>query len=649
MARSIDYSLKLATGEAARELKRLADGAEDVADELDDVETAGRAVARALERTADDIEADLKSAERAAEALGEALGPELAGKLGNNGVDGVVADLKRLGLTYDEIEADADELARAVAKLDTVGANNARGLNVKMAEVADNTGKASDATRSFVGNAVGELPAAAGAFGPVSEAASQLTEGLLEGEISAKNLASALGPIALVGLATTKVIGYFQQVGKTKAWESDQVEAYAEALGETADGAAAVAAALRDAEKVELNLGNAFGRIDIAPALAAAGVSLAQFSEAVAGGEAGVERLAEALAAAGVEDAGVILSAATQQSRLFGEAQERAAIVSAVFGDEAATAAGKARDLTGAIDANREAAEEQNAELETSIGLLEEAADAILEQIDAQRAAADAGYELRDATEEAADAIGDANELTAFGAANADELADAYDRAREAAAGVADAEVRVAEETATANGETLTATGRQDIWNKSMLGAATTAAGPLRRSILDYIGSVNGIPPEKLTEIEAALDRGDIDYAETELGRVSRTRRAAVEADANTGAAERELNELARRRVADIVANIITTTIGYRKLPGTATGTSSAAKGPTLVGETGPEIVEFAGGERVRSNIDSRALLGAGAPVTIVEGDTYVTLPAGTDPTRVVRSDRQWQRRNGPR
>ena len=52
-------------------------------------------------------------------------------------------------------------------------------------------------------------------------------------------------------------------------------------------------------------------------------------------------------------------------------------------------------------------------------------------------------------------------------------------------------------------------------------------------------------------------------------------------------------------------------------IPGFATGTMSAPRGLALVGEQGPELVKFRGGERVWSNRDSAGMMG-GAQVQIV-------------------------------
>lgn len=57
-------------------------------------------------------------------------------------------------------------------------------------------------------------------------------------------------------------------------------------------------------------------------------------------------------------------------------------------------------------------------------------------------------------------------------------------------------------------------------------------------------------------------------------------------------------------------------------IPGFASGTESAPRGLAMVGESGPELVSFRGGERVFSNAQSRAMLSGGG----AGGNVYVTV-----------------------
>lgn len=84
-------------------------------------------------------------------------------------------------------------------------------------------------------------------------------------------------------------------------------------------------------------------------------------------------------------------------------------------------------------------------------------------------------------------------------------------------------------------------------------------------------------------------------------------------------------------------------------LPFFANGTESAPRGLAVVGERGPELVAFKGGERVWSNADSMRLAGVG---TATAGTTIIVHVNGTGTPRdgqaVVDALRTYERRNGP-
>lgn len=58
-----------------------------------------------------------------------------------------------------------------------------------------------------------------------------------------------------------------------------------------------------------------------------------------------------------------------------------------------------------------------------------------------------------------------------------------------------------------------------------------------------------------------------------------------------------------------------------KSVPGYAVGTSSAARGLALVGERGPELVAFGGGERVFTNSQSRGMMGGGRTTNVFQGN----------------------------
>jgi hypothetical protein len=186
-------------------------------------------------------------------------------------------------------------------------------------------------------------------------------------------------------------------------------------------------------------------------------------------------------------------------------------------------------------------------------------ADALFATIDARRAAADAQFAANDATRDFGEAVASYLTMVAEGEATMSELAAAQEEVVSSASNAADAAQRLAEEQAASNGAALSAAQAGDIWRDSMIEQAG-AAGALSGPILDYVATVEGIPPEKLTEIKAMVAAGDLEGAKAALDAASETRTAQIAAEAQVAAATADLNAVASaQRVADIVAQAWTT------------------------------------------------------------------------------------------
>jgi hypothetical protein len=251
---------------------------------------------------------------------------------------------------------------------------------------------------------------------------------------------------------------------------------------------------------------------------------------------------------------------------------------------------------------------------EANEAMLEQAA-ILQEQIDAQRAAADSAFAFRDAEDDLVEKITGANEAMKEADGDLRKVRAVLDDVAQSSGDVADAAVRIWEEQSKANGTTLTATQKQDLWNRSMVQSASTLDGPMRDAVLDYIANVNGIPPEKLSEIKALLDDGKVAEAEAALNGVSRTRDTAVKAEALTAQAEIDLEHLARTRNARINAQVVasggTGYGGEGAVRARAAGGPVSAGKPYLVGEEGPELMV------------------PGSNGTVIPNDKLSTTPAG--------------------
>jgi hypothetical protein len=256
---------------------------------------------------------------------------------------------------------------------------------------------------------------------------------------------------------------------------------------------------------------------------------------------------------------------------------EMVELLNTLFGEQVVST----EDVTEATDDFTEA-------ISDSIDAQLEALEAQEAVTNARRAAADATFAVHEAERQFADQIATTTEQLGLSKEELEEqgitlldLRASLEATATEAAAVADAEVRVAQETATANGEVLSAKEAQQLWNQSMLDSANALDGPMRQAVLDYIANVNGIPPEKLTEILPFLDDGSLAAAEAQLAFLTRQRFARV--DVVTGG-----------------------------VPRYARGTSNHPGGPAIVGEQGAELVDLPAGSRVHTASQTRSMLNGG-------------------------------------
>jgi hypothetical protein len=290
-------------------------------------------------------------------------------------------------------------------------------------------------------------------------------------------------------------------------------------------------------------------------------LTLEQFSALVEGGEPKIQAWATAAREAGVdvEAVGLSVLAARDQHLKLEEAQVAAAASQAFFGATAGVTEGQLTSFNSAIghmveviDTVKEAQDEAKAAVEAANEKMLEQAGILREQVDAQRAAADSTFALRDAEDDLAEKVAGANDEMKEADGDLRKVREVLDDVALSAGDVADSTVRVWEEQAKANGTTITAKEKQDLWNASMITNASTLNGPMRDAVLNYAAQVNGIPPEKVSEIKALLDEGKVAEAEAALNGASRTRPALVQAEALTADAEAAINHVARNRTMQI-------------------------------------------------------------------------------------------------
>lgn len=257
---------------------------------------------------------------------------------------------------------------------------------------------------------------------------------------------------------------------------------------------------------------------------------------------------------------------------------------------ESATEGAERLDLLKtAQDDAREAAEEHITALEEEAALAEEMAG---------------GFQsLADVNRDLADAQREQNRLAKDADATAQDRVDNALR-------IAELQVDQFEAMKQAAGATATATEKLDAQNKALLAQAETLKGPARTELLNYIATLNGIPPKRLSEIEALIDEGKLEEAERKIKRVSQNRKATVVYDADTTEAD-----AARDRLDDDINAVVNIGMGQFRLPNGVIVREQGGYVPqtslSLVGEKGPEMVALPGGSRVYSAAQTRQMLSA--------------------------------------
>lgn len=276
----------------------------------------------------------------------------------------------------DQARADLDKLETAIRdlndtkvapKVDTSGIDRYR----------SETGKAQDATHSFVGNAVSELPGVSDAFGPLGEAASQLTEGIAAGEVALGNLAGAAVVIAPIVIGMKGLADHAKKLAEVKAFREETVrgwaKAYRAAAGDVDKFTDALGDAAEQAGKIEVSLGNMIGLRDFTDDIANAGLTADQFFQLVADGEDAIKAWGTASKNAGV-DVGAVdgaVLAATASIEPYNDAIEAGKVQQRLFGEKAGDAADGAKDVgaesknaTGKVDGFKSALDRANDELD---------------------------------------------------------------------------------------------------------------------------------------------------------------------------------------------------------------------------------------------------------------------------------------------
>lgn len=529
------------------------------------------------------------------------------------------------------LKAKVDQ-ARADLKSfkDTAGETGtaAAGSVDKVGDAVHRVGGEADNTRSvvanFAGNVSSEMPGVAGAFGPLNQAVGQFGEYAAEGNIALGNLVAAAGPMLAVSIALQGIMEQLGEAGKAQAFDKEQVDAFADSLAEGGDQAQALADRLREAGEVTADLFSSGKSFEVTEQLTNAGLTVDQFSKLVVEGQDAINGWRDAQIAAGNagSDLDTAYVAASEQAGNYATAQDAAATSAKFFGEDTKLSAYELDNMMSSAEGGAERVKLLADQQERATQAAQDHADALLEEADASldvagafRDQAEIGQDLRDAQRDVMRTAGDAKRST-------DDLNRSCQKA-------ADLQTDYARAAKTAAGETFDETDALDANNDSLITQAGQLNGPQRKALTDYIGQINGIPEKKMTAIEAAIARGDLDEAERLLNNASRARTATMTADANSSEAEREINNVARDRESTITV--------YGSYP------SGFLNGPGGVVYPGPRALPpvdgGAGGPPVATPY------GAGGPTEII--NVTQVLPRGYREADVLTAARRAARRSG--
>lgn len=232
-----------------------ADSLGNVGDAANDTRTAAQRLAAAIDKTTAGLSADIEKSATAARALANALGPEMAAKIGRNGIQTLLRDFTRMGITLEDVTAEAETLADSIRKIESLNVDplntNLSKLDDGMRKVGDTTDRSRSVFANFAGNAAQEIPGLTNAFGPLNVAIGQFAEYASEGGISLAGFAKQLGPLIAIGGAIFVIKGAFEASAKATELLRENTKVATAALYEGRDAVDELYDKLREAREVE--------------------------------------------------------------------------------------------------------------------------------------------------------------------------------------------------------------------------------------------------------------------------------------------------------------------------------------------------------------------------------------------------------------
>ena len=146
----------------------------------------------------------------------------------------------------------------------------------------------------------------------------------------------------------------------------------------------------------------------------------------------------------------------------------------------------------------------------------------------------------------------------------------------------------------------------------------------IKQKLLEYLSSLENVPPEKETEILALIEQGKIDEAEAALALLARPRTAPIN---------------------PVTGGQMTVVPKYAK------GTADHPGGPAIINDAGGELVELPSGTKVIPHDESMRRLAAaaagGRTFLVDQSTTIINVGPGQTAGDVARLSRRNTRRNG--
>jgi len=591
------------------DVKDMRRGVKDLVSQLDDTESAGKRVATAMRQLAGDAERDFADARDAADKLARALGDETVAEIQAAGrsVDGYIADLRRMGLSYDDVRLDVEELAESIRRVETTrssidGARTSiegmkapiKDADVGLQGVRDSADQSRSVLANMVGNSVQDLGALGGVAGTAGMAIGQIAEYAADGNLKLAGFAKVIGPMALIAAGVAGV-----------SWVLGKLREDTEKAAEAFEGMLEVNKSLREGqyEDAATNLQEAWG------GTIAELESYGFTTEEVIGHLTGQKDITEELNATVMRHKQMLGDDLVMQMAYSKQVEKLAENV-----DLAKTAfreSGEQLDLTTQrTEAITEALVDLDADGSPAV---EDNRAAIREWHDEMRRAEKRTKDLEDAY----------SQLTG-------ELDDR------------EAWLNVEEEV----GRFITAMGDGELSAREQ----EQALIDVKQKLVEYLSGLEGVPPEKQTQILAMIDQGQIGEATAQLDALARTRTAEFKilVDQVTSA---EIKQMENRLNRDINGNgIIGRARGGPVWPG---GVFAVGDNPDGSWNRTTELfVPSTSGSILSAGESRAALAGMGGGGTTIINYVTVEAPALSSPAEVGAKVREIlladARTNGP-